>query len=422
MEVALRVVSVVAMAALAWRLWTGASAGADQASMAGSASLDSALSTWSVEPPARATVAATSMPNAEQRDWLVAVRRTGSGVSWSSADTIGSAAIAESAPLPGARARLWVVAAPNTPVTLADRVGRVDSTMIRDSRFAAWRLQPLGPVDVHMGTTRAIAAPRDSLTLRPVLVVGAAGWESKFVTAALEEDGWMVTSRVSVAPGAVVRQGAQAPIDTASFSAVLVLDSTSALDASAVTKFVNSGGGLVAAGPGVHHPSLRSLLPRTNASVPGALGGLLGNTPQSGLNARGFALTVDLVVLERRLSSRDAIGVIVAKRVGLGRVVALGYDDTWRWRMTSPNEVAPAAQRAWWSNTVGSVARVGLAVLDVAVDEAPFAATVAALGSPTGVEGLADDGRPVPWDAILAAVTALALLFEWLSRRLRGVA
>jgi hypothetical protein len=55
------------------------------------------------------------------------------------------------------------------------------------------------------------------------------------------------------------------------------------------------------------------------------------------------------------------------------------------------------------------------------VDEAPFAATVDALGPPSE-RGEPADSAPWPWDAWLAALAAATLLAEWLSRRLRGVA
>lgn len=422
-EAALRGVSVLAMIALAWRLWTGASTGAERVVRASSATLDSALTAWSQVPPSRAEFDATVIPSARERDWLVALKRTGSDISWTTADSAGSAVTLESAPRSQSRSRMWVVAAPNTSVTLSDIVGRVDSTRIREG-FGEWRMHPLGKVTISLGATRAITAPRDSFVVKPALMVGSANWESKFVTAALEEEGWSVTTRITVAPGALVRQGASAAIDTASFSAVIVLDSTSALDARSVNAFVNGGGGLLAAGPGVQHPSLRGLMPRTTRPMPGVIGGLFGPGPRQGLDARGFRLTTRQVVLERRSVGNAAVSeaVVAAERVGMGRVLALGYDDTWRIRMSRPDEQAPAEHREWWSGMLGSVARVRLVPLDVVVDDAPFAATVAALGPPVPPVARPDETSSWPWDVILAVIAASALLSEWLSRRLRGVA
>ena len=123
--------------------------------------------------------------------------------------------------------------------------------------------------------------------------------------------------------------------------------------------------------------------------------------------------------LERRRDSP----VVVGRRVGAGRVVGIGFDDTWRLRMTPPNEAAPDAHRAWWSALVSGVAHSRLAArAGGVIDEAPLAATVNALGPPVNEGELPDPPASLPWDALLAAAAALALLLEWLSRRLRGVA
>jgi hypothetical protein len=223
---------------------------------------------------------------------------------------------------------------------------------------------------------------------------------------------------MTVAPGAVVRQGADIRIDTASFSAVVILDSTAAYNAPDLARFVADGGGLIAAGAGASHPALRDLLPARGAHLTAEVGALLGPTPREGLSARTFRVRGGSVTIDRRGPSP----VIVGRRVGSGRVLAVGYEDTWRLRMAPPDESAPEAHRAMWSSLVASVANVRLLPLDVTgADEAPFASTVAALGPPA--RGTPDDAtRHWPWIAILAGIAAAALLGEWLSRRLRGVA
>ena len=418
-EFALRALGVAAMGALAVRFWIGATTGNAEAA-ATSASLDSALVSWSQSAPQEATLRAATVPDPTQRDWLVALRRTGSRVRWSAGDTTASAVVIEPGPLPGALGRLAVLGPPATRTTISDDLGRVDS--IRIGRFgAAWlRLRPLGTLRASLGGAVASTVPHDSLAVKPVLLIGSAGWEAKFVAAALEEDGWTVTARLQVAPGAVVRQGTAAPIDTAAYSALLVIDSVSPVDAGAVSRFVNEGGGLIASGPGVRHPSLRALLPRMVQQAPGVLGGLFGATPRLGLNSRLMTAGMGSVVFERR----NGAPVFLARRVGSGRVVASGYDDTWRLRMVLPDENAPALHRDWWSATVGSAAMTRMVPRPMpAVDEAPFAATVAALGRPATVGELPTQSRsPFPWDALLATIAGVALLGEWLSRRLRGVA
>lgn len=405
------------MLALAARFWLGASVPRPEA-MASTATLDSALATWSQQPPRRAMVRAQLTPDARQRDWLVALARTGSVIAWTAGDSVGGALLVESGPLPEALARLTALGAPRSRVMLSDRLGRVDSARIGLRGAASWGLRPLGAVSATIGASRPVAEARDSIVTKPVLLIGAAGWETKFVAAALEEDGWRVSTRITVAPGAVVRQGSATVLDTATYGAVILLDSLSPLDAGALTRFVRDGGGLVAAGPGVRHAAARMLLPRTTSEVPGTLGALLGPTPRDGLNGRTFAAISNGVVFERR----EGAPLVFARRIGSGRAIAVGYDDTWRLRMIPPDDGAPARHRAWWSMMVGSVARAGLVARDVSgLDEAPFAATVAALGAPVA-EGAPGRGPVVPWDALLAAIAAAALLGEWFSRRLRGVA
>ena len=340
-------------------------------------------------------------------------------MSWSVEDSTAFAMVVEPGPLPEALARLSVLSTPRGRVRLADQLGRIDSLRLGQSGAAWLRLRPLGAIRASLGPAAASTTLRDSLALKPVMLIGSAGWEAKFVAAALEEDGWTVSTRLQVAPAAVVRQGTLVTIDTGSYSAIVVIDSVSALEGERIRGFVNAGGGLVAAGPGIRHPALRSLIPRQLREEPAVLGGLFGIVPRLGLNARVLALRPTNVVFERR----NGDPMVVALRVGSGRIVAAGYDDTWRLRMVPPNENAPKLHRDWWSSVVGSVAMTRLAVRDAApVDEAPRAATVAALGPPVTAAEVPGGGIPFPWDVLLATIAAGALLTEWLSRRLRGVA
>ena len=412
----LRGVSFAALVVLAIRLWIGTTTA--QASMVvQSVGLDSALASWSYEAPPVATLNAASVPDRRQRDWLVALRRCGTGINWMTVDSLGGALVVEPGPIPAVAMRVMALGAPGGALVLTDELGRIDSMAAGPAGIATWRANPIGAVRTKVNSAAPSSRARDSMVTRPVLVIGEAGWEAKFVTAALEEDGWSVAARVTVAPAALVRQGPALAIDTSALSAIVVLDSTSALDASTVTRFVTEGGGIVASGPGTRHPALRSLLPRTARPIEGAVGALLGPSPREGLDAKTFTVSAGVVPLEWR---RDT-PVIVGRRVGSGRVVGIGYDDTWRLRMTPPNEAAPDAHRAWWTSLVSGVAHSRLVRRAAGpVDEAPFAATVAALGAPVN-QGELPNRRPAfPWEAVLAATAVLALLIEWLSRRLRG--
>ena len=406
------------MTALAVRFWMGATA-APPGRAATTAGLDSALASWSLDGPQTATVRPSGIPNATQRDWLVALRRTGTRLSWSVEDSSAGALVIEPGPLPDALARLAVVGKPRYRVGLADVLGRIDTLRLGAGSAASMTLRPLGPVQASLGAATASSAVRDSLVVKPVLLMGTAGWETKFVAAALEEEGWTVNTRMQVAPGAVVRQGTIATMDTASYGTIVVIDSVSPLVAETIQRFVNEGGGLVVSGPGLRHPALRSLLPRQSQQSPGALGGLFGLTPRLGLKARALGIRTNTVVFERR----GALAVIGAMRFGSGRIVTSGYDDTWRVRMVSPNESAPREHREWWSSLVGSAALTRIVRRDTPpLDESPFAATVASLGAPVAPGKLPAGDSRFPWDAVLAALAGGALLAEWLSRRLRGAA
>ena len=417
-EIALRAASVLAMATLAMRLWTGAG-GNQPGATATTAALDSALATWSLTAPRNATIQASQIPDARQRDWLLAIRRTGTRLSWSAGDTTAGALVIEPGPLPDALARLTLLGSPQRRVLVADGIGRIDSVRLGQYGVASMRMQPFGALRVSLGGATAVSGVRDSAVVKPVLLIGTAGWEAKFIAAALEEDGWSVSTRMQVAPGSIVRQGPPLPIDTGSYSVVVVIDSVSPLDPERIVRFVNEGGGLVVAGPGARHPGFRSLVPRQVELTAGALGGLLGPNPLLGLNRRAFAVRDNGVVFHRQ---NAVYSIYSAMRVGSGRVVVSGFDDTWRMRMVPPNENAPRQHREFWSTMIGSAALVRYVTHDKPVDEAPFAATVAALGLPVVSDHVPSSDSPFPWNPVLAAVAGVALLAEWLSRRLRGMA
>lgn len=162
---------------------------------------------------------------------------------------------------------------------------------------------------------------------------------------------------------------------------------------------------------------MRALAPaRPDARFNETLGGLLTATPRRGLAGRALAgLRPDAVVLERR---GDAV-TMAARRHELGRVVMVGYDDLWRWRMQG-GESSPEEHRAWWSQLVSSVAYAPFSMATGPIgDPAPTASLHAALGPPGSTSG-SDGARRLPWAMILFATCILLLMTEWTSRRLRG--
>ena len=199
-------------------------------------------------------------------------------------------------------------------------------------------------------------------------------------------------------------------LDTARYSAVIALDAAAAPSAGAIERYVNAGGGAVLAGPASRLPGLARI-------SPAAAGARRVAGPRTGFVLG--ALKDDAVVLERQ----GALPLVAARRSGVGRVIASGYDETWRSRMRRTPE-APAEHREWWTALVSAVALApSVDVRGSGGDAAPVAALTAALGSqsrmgaePAGARSLV----PPVW--MLFGTLLASLLGEVVSRRYRGLA
>jgi hypothetical protein len=351
-----------------------------------SSGLDAALRGWTLAPPAAAHVELDSVPAPVERDWIAALRRAGMPVTWSGATIAPVATSLARVADPVATWDLAVAAPRGAHVVVSDAVGPLDSAV---AGVGGVRLSVPG-LDRHVVAAlphvRASAVPGDSVVLRRVLVEGSAGWETKYTIAALAERGWGVDAITHVAPGVDVRLGDPSRPDTARYAAIVAVDTSASLVASGAGAFVRNGGGLVtlrdAAGIG----------PGTGAGI----------------------------VLERR-----GDGDVRAYRVGRGRVIRVGYKDLWRRRMTNDDTVPDpvAAHRAWVASVVSSVAyapRVAVSASDTVSDPAPVADVVERMG--------ASSVAPVVHTSVAAGVSTwvlftllvMALLLEWLSRRMRG--
>jgi hypothetical protein len=253
-------------------------------------------------------------------------------------------------------------------------------------------------------------------------VAGAAGWEAKFVVAALEESGWTVDARLFVGPGQDVVQGggARAGLDTSRHAAVVLLDSAAAEQTRGVEQFVRSGGGVVLAGDANRASRVASLVAwRAGKRETAPLGTLPGDTTWRGLSR----LPLDTIAPRRAvvLETRNGRPVVAARRHYSGRVAGVGYDQTWRWRMAGGDN-GLVEHREWWSRVVASVAaRPALVGTGVTTSAAPLASLYDVLGPP------APEARALPValsPGLLANVLGLmclaALLTEWLLRRSRG--
>lgn len=354
----------------------------------------------------------SSTPSAVTRDSLGAVARAGRRVSWSG-ELAALAVMAEPLREPGSRWRIAAVG--SAALLLRDSLGPIDSL----DAAAALTLEPTrGPAQVLQGNTIASAAPRDVAAPRRAVVLGRVGWEPRFIITALEEAGWNVDARLALGREREVRQGdASARIER--HDVVIVTDSASAnANAAALSRFVRAGGGLILAGEAAGASGLRAITAaRVRAREEPETRSFEGHEPTHALTLFALAGTSgDASVLE----DREGIPSIVARRVEAGRVMQVGYAETWRWRMEGEGR-SVEEHRAYWSRLAGLVAR-GVPVptpaeADVG-DAAPLAALVHALGPSSAARPGESAGPPFPiW---LGPVILLALLAEWGSRRRRG--
>jgi hypothetical protein len=412
----------IVMAVLAVMLWQSLHQQADSArQMLNARGVDAgALAKWSALPsaPSGIHLRLDRLPSPVERSWLGALAGAGSSVTWSG-DVPALMIDAQPVASPAGGTRVLVVAPSGSSVVVDDDIGVIDTVRAQNNGAALSLPSVAGGVSARVRGSLASTVPADSLVLRRVLVVGAAGWESKFVVAALEEEGWKVDAFIRIAPGVDVTQGSAVAIDTSRYSAVVALDGTAAPYVSRLMLFVRSGGGVVMA------PQAASL----DAMAPPRVGGLSRSSapsvvaPSESVGLRGLALIPlaslrsDAVVIDKRGQSV----AIAARRIGAGRALQFGYEDTWRWRMTGGQQ-AVRDHRQWWTDQVASVAYApSVRTTTTPGDEAPLAAVVAAVGTNTlspASTGFSET-RHI-WMALLFALLALGLVGGVASRRMRG--
>ena len=423
MEWAARAIGLIALGALLWSL-TREDAPRTPTRFAGG-DLRASLTSWTrMSPSDSVQLELAAAPDVVERDWLVALRRAGARLAWRAPSVPALAVSVEPVADPRRRSRIVVAAPEDSAVIVRDDVGRIDT--LSTGRLGAAVISPVvGRAAVSVGAHAATSLPADSIALRRVLVAGAASWESRFMIAALEELGWTVDARLSIAPGAVVRQGVGRTIDTSQYSVVIALDTTAAADAASIVRYVRNGGGVVLAGSSSLSPALARLAP---GRAEGRWRPVLRLAArEASLGTLGYfpirSMSREAVVID----SRDGGIAVAAHRLGAGRVVQAGFDETWRLRMAG-GENGPEAHRAWWGALVSSAAFAPVIASTARTsapafgDAAPLAALIATLGQPRN-EPFAG-GRPLPSparrEAALFALAVVAFLAEWASRRLRG--
>ena len=419
-----RAIGVASLLALLWNVTRPAPPAGPEPVEGGN--ISEALARWTRQKPTDSIhLTLGSAPDAAQRDWLVALRRTGVGISWRAPSVPMLAIATEPLAEPRDRSRISVSAPEGSALVLSDEVGTIDSLTI--GGLGATVIAPaIGATAGRSGLHRAEALARDSLVIRRLLVIGKAGWESRFAITALEEGGWQVDARLVVAPGAVVRQGLPGAIDTSRYSAVVVLDASATDGAAAITRYARSGGGVVLAGSASAASGYASLTPgrsspRWEPTV------RLAAQPASQASA-GYlpirSLGREAVVLQ----AGDGGVAVAAHRVGSGRVVQSGYDETWRWRM-SGGEEGPEGHRAFWTGLITaaayapSVERAPMPLRALG-EAAPLASLIAAMGPArtSAFDGGTRSSQGPGYDSLLFAIAVTAFLAEWASRRLRGAA
>ena len=384
--------------------------------------LGSALAAWTTGPaPRDVQVQLDAVPSAATREWLGALAAGGLHVSWipRGPDVVGAALAVVPRPDPAGRVSLAGAAPSGARVTLSDDLGSLDSMIVRGGGATAEGPPPVGMASATLTGSVARAATADSLLLRPLLVIGRVGWESKFLVRALEERGWRVDLRLALTPHANLAQGVSTPLDTGRVAAVLVVGEATGEDPSALEHYVRNGGGLILL-DGAERGLARLAAGDTNVGRRTAEAPVAerGEVPPARVILRPIVTLQDNA---RAVESRSGQTAVALRAYGAGRVEQVGYRDLWRWRMMG-GDSGVVAHRRWWSARVSEVAYAPAIEMQqpLRADPAPLVAWIDRFGSPrvSTHELTFPFRRPSP--AWLFSALLAALLAEWWSRRLRG--
>ena len=414
-----RALHAAALLALVWLAIRPERASPPASAGQGAASATRAvLASWTRAAPDTVVLAFDALPGPVFRDWLHALRAAGSTVRWADPARTSLAVATEPVIDPAGGSRILLASTAGGGAMLRDAAGPLDSISMQDGLSAVGAGALVGPLAVVAPGQRAVAAPAAGAGLRRVLVLGRAGWEAKFLIAALEERGWAVDARLVVSPTALVEQGSWARPDTARHALAIVLDSSAGAYASRLVSFVRDGGGLIVAGEASRIGGLAPILPARAATIvrPTATAARTDSLGERGAWYPLRDLRSDAVVLERL----GAEPVALARRERSGRVLQVAYAETWRRRM-APADGSVRRHREWWSRAAAAAALRGSETVGETpgLDPAPWLATRLALGQPT-----AATLRPAPplrdLGPMLVTLILLALLTSWASRRLRG--
>jgi hypothetical protein len=185
-EQVLRGIVIVALAALLWQsLHEQSNAGARTVSARGIR--PSALADWSALAKAPVTIhlELDSLPSRIERAWLRALAGAGSAVMWSG-DVAPVMIDAQPVASPSGGTKVLVASRTGSSVVVSDDVGPIDTLRVENAGATIKLTFTPDHLAARVPGVVASTVPRDSVALRRVLVIGNAGWESKFVIAALE--------------------------------------------------------------------------------------------------------------------------------------------------------------------------------------------------------------------------------------------
>ncbi len=431
-QAVLHTVALVCMALVLWILAAPVGRGTLRVAVSPNGATDTPLLTLLRSAAETVDVTLAGVPDARLRSTLRALRGSGHVVRLFASRPLPSLATAAEEEWRGTGGtRIQLVSGDSSLVSLRDAAGLIDSLRVGPAGLQPRSGPVQGALAIDASTARASVAPLVAgapVTAR-VLVLGDATWESRFLVASLEEAGWPVEAGLTLAPRVTITQGTTLLPTHARHAVVVLLPGASAAAVSRLPDFVRDGGGLVIVGESARIPALGPLRAGSpGVSIAGVLGAEASDTPRHGLDLVPIAvLAAGSVILE----ARDGVTAVAARRVGAGRVVQVGYANSWLWRMGG-NDDAPIAHRRWWSSLLASVvslsapaSRVVTAAESDTLTAAPLAALASAVGLPeprdANVGSTRRDIRAVIDLRWLLVAALVSLVASWVLRRWRGL-
>ena len=229
------------------------------------AALEARLQQWTRRPPGDALHANLDVtPSRWAVDWLAALQRAGHSVTWTG-NPPALAVAAEPIADPRGGARVDVAAPAGTKVVVRDDASVIDSVRITNLGGSVIVPAVVGRLDAIAGGETASVA-RARLRAHPIdRRRRRVGWEGSFIVAAFEGRGWPVIARFAVAPKVYVGQSRAAGARHVARRGGHRGGHVASGIGGAIERYVQSGGGLILAGPS-------SLAATTALLAPGALG------------------------------------------------------------------------------------------------------------------------------------------------------